>query len=85
MDITTEYYTRYLILRLVSANLDNCQHTGSGQNRFDFARNDIIAYSAYVYYFSLFLRGPSLTYGSFISKILHQQASESEFWSGFMF
>ena len=86
LDITTEYYTRYLILRLVSANLDNCQHTGSKQSRFDFASNNFIAYSAFVCYFPLFLRGPSLTYGSFVSQILYQQASESEssFWSGFV-
>ena len=72
LDISTEYYTRYLVLRIVSFNLDCCSRGFCGKDG-KVTKDNLLTYFAYVFYFPLFLRGPSLTYDAFMSQIRSQE------------
>ena len=78
----TDFYCRYLLLRLLSFNLDACRDRRSARatlrskDVLEDIHSSVFAYLAYVFYFPLILRGPSLSYGSFIEQIVSQDMAK---------
>lgn len=83
LSISSEYFTRYMVLRFMSFNCDVCntkrrkrQKIYAEEEYFEKGFGLFALYIAYMFYFPLIIRGPSLTFDSF-KKQIHRNVINS--------
>ena len=85
LSIGSEYFTRYMALRLMSFNFDVCnerrgkrQRLRVGDGYFEQGLGLLLMYMSYLFYFPLIIRGPSMTFDRFQKQVLNNVITNEE-------